>query len=314
MPVISVVIPVYNVERYLSSCLDSLQQQTFTDFEVICVDDGSSDGSLSVLESYANRFADFTIITQNNQGVAGARNVALARMRGQFVMFMDPDDYLHPMALERLYAEMADETVDVVFGQIERTNLHYDWMKENLHPLPETAVKVCFYNPAIEYFYSKTIVPMVFNKLFRISVLKDLRFQPLKLSEDEIYTLEALLRTRKAVSVQLVRYYWYERKGSASLAPIDEKAVEDYFRSIRLICELFSGNPDLLNHIRRTRIMEILRDLSRETALLPLSQRMAAHRKIKSYLSALIKDGILVFGDLKLKDKYKILRLLCGVA
>ena len=95
-PLISVIIPVYNVEAYLPRCLDSVIQNTYRNLEIICVDDGSTDGSPEILRDYAQRDARITVITKENGGVSSARNAGLDRATGEFVAFIDSDDFVHP--------------------------------------------------------------------------------------------------------------------------------------------------------------------------------------------------------------------------
>ncbi len=99
-PVISVIIPVYNVEKYLSRCLDSVLNQTFSDWEAICVDDGSPDNSAKILAKYARRDSRFRVIHKDNGGLSDARNVGVAAARGDYVLFLDSDDFIHPQTLE----------------------------------------------------------------------------------------------------------------------------------------------------------------------------------------------------------------------
>ena len=99
---ISVVIPVYNVEKYLEQCLDSVIAQSFEDIEVICVNDGSTDSSLEILKRYANNDSRIKIISQKNKGAGAARNVGIENAAGEYVYFMDSDDYLNADAFERL--------------------------------------------------------------------------------------------------------------------------------------------------------------------------------------------------------------------
>ena len=103
MPKISVVLPIYNVEKYLRRCLNSLLNQTFTDFEAICVNDGSLDKSLHILEEYASKDFRIKIVTQENQGLSMARNNGLKIAQGDYIYFLDSDDAIHPQLLEITY-------------------------------------------------------------------------------------------------------------------------------------------------------------------------------------------------------------------
>lgn len=114
MPTISVVIPVYNVERYLRRCLDSVMQQTFSDWEAVCVNDGSSDGSRAILQEFADRDSRFRIIDKENGGVSDARNVGVANALGEYVIFLDSDDLIHPQTMEISYALSQRDSSDIV--------------------------------------------------------------------------------------------------------------------------------------------------------------------------------------------------------
>lgn len=113
---ISIVVPVYNVEKYLRACLDSLVGQTLRELEIICVDDGSTDGSPSILAEYAARDRRVTVITQANRGLSAARNTGLERARAEYVTFVDSDDAVEPCAYEQALAHMSAEVDYVCFG------------------------------------------------------------------------------------------------------------------------------------------------------------------------------------------------------
>ena len=102
-PLISVIVPIYNVEEYLSGCLESILSQNFSDFEIICIDDGSTDESGSILEMYASKDSRIRTVHQENKGLSSARNVGLDMARGEYIAFCDSDDYYHPDFLKKLY-------------------------------------------------------------------------------------------------------------------------------------------------------------------------------------------------------------------
>lgn len=117
MPKVSVIIPVYNVEKYLSQCLDSLVNQTLSDIEIICIDDGSSDKSFEILQEYANKDSRIKIFKQENQGAAVARNNGLDKATGDYLYFMDSDDYIKLDCLEKLYNKIILENSDICVCQ-----------------------------------------------------------------------------------------------------------------------------------------------------------------------------------------------------
>ena len=119
-PKVSVIIPVYNVERYLRQCLDSAVNQTLREIEIICVDDGSTDGSLEILREYQEKDSRVTVFSQNNDGPSAARNRGLEHARGRYVQFLDSDDFLCEDALEKLYDTASEKDLDALFFDFER--------------------------------------------------------------------------------------------------------------------------------------------------------------------------------------------------
>ena len=114
MQAISIIIPMYGVEKYLHRCLDSVLNQTFTDWQAICVDDGSPDASGAIAEEYARRDKRFVVIHQENAGRAVARNTGLHHATGEFVMFLDADDFIHPQTMEMTYYMTRRDDTDIV--------------------------------------------------------------------------------------------------------------------------------------------------------------------------------------------------------
>lgn len=114
MPLVSVIVPVYNVERYLGECLESILGQTFRDFEVILVDDGSTDKSGSICDEYAEKDARIKVFHQKNQGVSTARNFALSKVCGEYIIFCDSDDRIDPQMLQKMYSTALGTDADVV--------------------------------------------------------------------------------------------------------------------------------------------------------------------------------------------------------
>ncbi len=133
---ISVLIPVYNVENYLRECLDSITVQTFQDFEVICVDDGSDDKSFEILQEYKNKDKRFTVIKQDHKGVGPARNLALSLAKSKYIQFLDSDDFIEPAMFEEMYnAAVKYDTDMVVCTAIKRTPEGEFIERGDLHPV-----------------------------------------------------------------------------------------------------------------------------------------------------------------------------------
>jgi glycosyltransferase involved in cell wall biosynthesis len=212
MTKISVIIPVYNVEKYLRECLDSVIHQTMKDIEIICVNDGSTDGSSDILNRYSMKDERFKIITQKNLGISVARNKGIESANGDYIAFIDSDDYLLNMDYyEKLYTACEKHNADIAVASIIRGNEKksgyiYKVEEEKIATDYEKKLKIC--NIPESNF--------VWNKLYRRSKLLDsrIRFPEGYLYEDVFVTCKLLFCMDKLVSVPNVVYFYRKRRNS----------------------------------------------------------------------------------------------------
>lgn len=188
----SIIIPVYNVAPYLRECLDSVLAQTFTDWEAICVDDGSTDGSGAILDEYAAKDKRFRVIHQKNAGVSVARNVALDSIRGEWFLFLDGDDLLRNDALE-IFAPYA------ISNECDGILVHPyipSWRGGEVPPrkiLTNVLVKNATREDLVFGPYAANGFP--FSRIYRRDVFASLRFPiGVKMAEDVRFWFDALLR------------------------------------------------------------------------------------------------------------------------
>lgn len=216
---ISVILPCYNAEAYLSACLDSLLGQGMRDFEVILVDDGSKDGSLAVARRYAERDARICVFTQENQGVSAARNLGLTQAKGEWVTFVDGDDLLPPDAFETLLSGAA-ETADMVvcphetFDETGRTQPV--WPETRWYRGTSTHKKRA---AALRLIEGDSVLNIMCGKLIRREMIEreQLRLvSGLKMAEDALFNLEAALCARDIVYVHRVAYRYRIHSQSAT--------------------------------------------------------------------------------------------------
>ncbi len=180
-PKVTVIIPVYNVAAYLPQCLDSVIAQTLDDIEIICVNDGSKDESLAVLNEYAAQDSRIKIIDKANAGVSAARNDGIAAAQGEYIAFLDGDDFLEPDCLEKVYATAVSGNFDTV---VFKHNL-IDGNKKTVWNNPEFG---CFDEDKLLYTFSAVI----WNKLYRTAFLREKQIGfplGLKIAEDTIFSL-----------------------------------------------------------------------------------------------------------------------------
>lgn len=201
IPTISVIIPVYNTGKFLYRCVESVLAQTFRDFELFLVNDGSRDDSGAICEAFAARDSRVRVIHQENQGQSVARNNAIDRMDGQWVMFVDSDDWIHPESLERLYNAALEHDVKIsIAGYAETSGEDPEILPEQL--IPELWTPKDFY---IQRYIHATLPVM---KLIHRDCLGDLRFPVGKYIDDE-YIVYRILFTQEKLAVILAPFYAY---------------------------------------------------------------------------------------------------------
>ncbi len=225
MPTISVVVPVYKVEEYLHDCVDSILAQTYTDFELILVDDGSPDRCGAICDDYAAKDRRVRVIHQENQGLSGARNSGMDAASGAYITFVDSDDVVHETYLEILLAAMNDNT-DIAICQLEA-------FVDNAVPdkmAPGTWKQAGYErrNALIKLYEGSAELPInAWGKLFRRSLLEELRFPVGRLHEDQFFTPRVFYRANMITSCDAKLYYYRTRQESIMRTVFTAKRYDD---------------------------------------------------------------------------------------
>lgn len=217
---VSIIVPVYNVEKYLQSCMDSLVNQTLEDIEIICVNDGSTDNSLEILESYAKKDSRIKVFTIENSGNSIARNYGIKIAKGKYVGFVDSDDYINETMFEKLYNSCEQNDLDLAICKISLFDDKTGEVNNNLS----------YYNLSIFKGFDKevfsaddttsftcNIVVNAYNKLYRRSLLEDnsIEFPPHLIFEDEVFFIKTYLHAKRiSVVNEFLYYYRLNREGS----------------------------------------------------------------------------------------------------
>ena len=204
----SVVVPVYNVEQYLEQCLESLQAQDYTDFEVICVNDGSPDGSRKILAEWETRFLKIRVIDRENGGLSAARNTGLDASKGDYVVFVDSDDWVEPRMLSRLAEETNEEDM-ICFACRKSDSGATDTL------IPEQTDGWNYYNHhALEH--REVPFVCVWQRCYRREFLEEnyLRFREGILHEDNEFTPRACFKAKSIKTIPDVLYNYRMRPGS----------------------------------------------------------------------------------------------------
>ena len=237
---ISIIVPIYNVEEYLKECLDSIQKQTYQNYDCIMINDGSTDSSREIAETYLVD-SRFRLINQDNQGLSAARNTGLRNLKEEssFVAFVDSDDYLNPLFLEKL-AEQISEDVDIIEGSIQsfKEGIYYNLLQIHQDKLVLTTVE-----EKLEQLWSQGLRGSVFPKLYRKSLLNDNFFPKGFIFEDLAVIPELVTLSKKWVKIQDVLYYYRIRENSITTKSFSEKNL-DIFKIIEKF-DLFFVDADL---------------------------------------------------------------------
>ena len=240
---ISVIVPVYNVETYLEECLDSIQNQTYTDFEVLLVNDGSTDGSQAICERYCQADKRFRLINQSNQGQSVARNTGVAASRGEFIAFVDSDDIILANYLETSMHYMSGD-VDIVESQF---TVH---KKKFLAEKPQDT-KILFEGnseEAVKVVPNHLLSVNPVTKLYRRSIVEAVPYLEGFIFEDIYSGIGMLKYIRKIVKIDYVGYYYRQHATSTMHRKFTEKNLDVFTVSDKLI-DLYSDREELLPYI-----------------------------------------------------------------
>ena len=233
---VSVIIPVYNAANWLSHCLRSLEAQTFRDFEVIAVDDGSKDGSLDLLRAWTDRLP-LKIVAQANAGAAAARNAALALASGEYVYMLDADDFIHPRLLEFAVGAIESHHADFALfdvkkvepGACDKTRSAFQSDREEPRVLPIAG-------QPLKWFVGNDLLPTIWRFLFRKTSLVGQKFREGIIYEDNIFIYAYLSRGKRGVYLPK-RLYAYVQDPSSVMhtasATVRFRSMDVVMRAIR---------------------------------------------------------------------------------
>ena len=218
---ISIIIPVYNVEKYLRECLDSILAQTFQDFEIICVDDGSTDKSLEILQEYKRKDDRFVILQQRHSGAGSARNNGIRLAEGKYIQFLDSDDYFEPTLLEEMYNHAEKFDADLTVCSSRKVDDEGNITETGSPNFPINIDKVpmekVFNREECKDDIFSLFTPVVWNKLIKKSFLEEnhLEFPPLKIYEDIAFMHSLIISAGRiaAFNKELINYR-FNRPGS----------------------------------------------------------------------------------------------------
>ena len=248
-PIISVIVPVYNVEKYISKCLDSILKQTLKDIEIIVVDDGSTDNSGSICDRYAEQDKRVRVFHKENGGLSSARNYGIDRAEGEYIGFIDSDDYIEDDMYEVLYDLILKFDADVSMCAI-----YYVYPKTAINKSTDNEIFVVNNEEAIRIVLEAKINTVnAVNKLYKKKLFNEVKYPIGKIAEDAFVIVKLLQQCNRVAITTEKKYYYVQRFDSITTSrfnPRDCDTIEAYKQNYDIIIKHF---PKLEN-AARTRI------------------------------------------------------------
>lgn len=295
---VSIIIPVYKVEAYLAECLESLIHQTYSNMEIILIDDESPDRCPEICDAYAGRDHRIQVIHKKNGGAGSARNAGLARSSGAYVCFVDSDDYVYPYYVEELVKALEEQEADIAAADYQCL------YKDGVIPgNPPVSPLVCSQTDYLRQFLTNWNCSLIWNKIFRKDVLKDLKFVEGRRVDDEFFTYQAVMQARKIVQIDKCVYVYRMRASGVmnSGAACYEKMLDDRlaYQTERYV-RVTEAYP-LLKKAYLENLMDNFINLWRTSADYP-----SFREHIKEHIRNFRKE--ILFGPASVRTKYIFIR------
>lgn len=261
---LSIIIPIFNVENYLEECLDSVCNQTLEDFEIICIDDGSTDNSPEILKNYASKDNRIKIISKSNGGQASARNIGIKEAEGEYIAFVDSDDFIEPTMFEKLYLKAKNNDLDIAMCKIATYDNDTGEIRDNvwyymLGVFREFEKDIFNHEDTFDFTCEIAVTP--YNKIYKSSLIKDndILFPEGLIFEDEKFFYDVYLRANKVSIVdEFLYYYRINRKGS-TVEISQDKDYSDINLISKEIRETFkeTGNYEKYKFLLNNRLIHL---------------------------------------------------------
>ncbi len=239
-PFVSIIVPVYNVEKYLRRCLDSIINQTYQDIEIIVVDDGSTDASKHICDEYAKIDSRISVIHKENGGVSSARNVGLARSNGEWVLFVDADDYLPNDALSFYISVVETVEVDMVLGSYVELNTNNDIIKSDSRVFEK---QISMLDSLLLFYKSDTNLfqGYIWNRLMRRSIItkNKLEFnESIFFKEDGLFAVQYMVNCGQPCFYSSKIVYNYLKHDNSSMFQYNTSFSHKYLTNLdaRILC------------------------------------------------------------------------------
>lgn len=241
MDLISVIVPVYNVEAYLDKCISSIVNQTYRNLEIILVDDGSPDDCPAMCDAWKKKDSRIVVLHKENGGLSDARNAGMGAAHGEFISFIDGDDWIEPRFFEILQHELEAQNADVAAVQYRLC-----WEGDTCERQSAYEhVTVYDRQTAMRLLIQNQIKQVVWNKLYRSAQIRDIPFEKGKVHEDEFWTYQVIGRIERFAAIDYIGYDYFQRAGSIMGAGYSPKRLDAVEAKTRRQAYLTEHMPEL---------------------------------------------------------------------
>lgn len=255
---VSIIVPIYNVEQYLRRCIDSILSQSFIEYEVILVDDGSTDNSPDICDEYASMDDRIHVIHKSNRGLSSARNAGLDyELKGRYVSFLDSDDWIAPQYFQNAIQLCEDYQADI--AQFDCAYVHSD--QERIHQ-PRIKNKIFEGKELLEYFLiasaKDSIYYSVCTCMFNKDAIGNIRFREGKNNEDVDFKYRVLAQSNRMVVSNQIMYFYFQSGNTISTGPLRKKAIDDAYETANRIEDLTKsenyGKIHFMSKVKKARV------------------------------------------------------------
>lgn len=220
---ISVIIPIYQVENFLRKCIETIVEQTYQNLEIILVDDGSKDNCPQICDEYARKDERIKVIHKENGGLSDARNVGIENATGDYLFFIDSDDWVEKDILSHLYIMLKENKADIAECQYEKVYQEQDIIENEKEKVMLLQPRQALENLAVENKINNIIIC---SKLYKSKLFREIRFPKGKIHEDEYTTYKLFYMANKIVVTNLKLYYYRQREGSIIVTKFNPKRLD----------------------------------------------------------------------------------------
>ena len=303
-PLISIIIPVYNAEKYLSQCLKSIIEQSYNNLEIILINDGSTDDSKNICDKIASKDKRIIVIHKENGGISSARNKGLDIAKGEYIAFCDDDDIIHTNMIELLYKNLVHSDADL--AMCNTLSIHPNQNIPSINIQQYNTQRLSNYELLHLIFKSATDDPMhlnsncIWNKLYKKKYLNNLRFKD-KGFEDTYFSTLVYCNISSCIYIKAPLYYWFVRNSSKSHQKFDERNYLSIFTHCNNLVNLKHFN--IPEEIQASCILRLYKTMLYATLN---SKNTSFHNKVRracKYLNNMHYKSLLFNNHIRIKDK-----------